>query len=430
MILKKLKNNKIFSNASWIIGCKLGKAFLVLLSTMIMSRYLGVSNYGVISYVASLVTFVIPIMQLGLPDILVHEIILFPENEGKIIGTSIVLNLLSGLLCLFGISVFVKIVNRGEYEVFIVCLCYGLLIIFRALETIYYWFQAKLMSKYTSIAILIAYIIVTVIQCLCAFFKVSIFLVAITYSIEYLIIAIILLYFYRIKNGQKFVFSISWAKKLLNKGKYYIISGLMVMIFSQTDKIMLKFMTGDSAVGLYSAATVCASMSSFVFVAIIDSMRPTIFQAKENKVKFENQIMILYSIIILFSFMQSLEISGLAPLIINIIYGKLYKDAVSILQIVVWFTTFSYIGTIRNIWMLAKDCQRYLFPINALGAIVNICLNLLLIEKYGAKGAAIASVIAQFFTNVLVGYLFSPLRENNRLMIGALNLKRILNNIK
>lgn len=66
-----LKENKVAKNAGWIISCKLCKAVLTLISTMIISRYLGVKQYGIISYVAGLVTFVTPIMKLGLGEILV-----------------------------------------------------------------------------------------------------------------------------------------------------------------------------------------------------------------------------------------------------------------------------------------------------------------------------------------------------------------------
>ena len=45
-------------NASWIIGCKLAKAVLTLIVTMLTARYLGPSNYGLINYAASIVTFV------------------------------------------------------------------------------------------------------------------------------------------------------------------------------------------------------------------------------------------------------------------------------------------------------------------------------------------------------------------------------------
>ena len=108
-----MKANKIVKNATWIIGCKIIKAILTVIVTMITARYLGPSNYGLISYAASIVTFVTPIMKLGLDSIIVHEIINNPDGEGKILGTTILANLISATLCIIGISSFVCIVNKG-----------------------------------------------------------------------------------------------------------------------------------------------------------------------------------------------------------------------------------------------------------------------------------------------------------------------------
>ena len=44
----------------------------------------------------------------------------------------------------------------------------------------------------------------------------------------------------------------------------------MVTIFAHTDKVMLKMMLSEEAVGIYSAAVTCAGLTSFVFAAIID----------------------------------------------------------------------------------------------------------------------------------------------------------------
>ena len=88
-------HNKVFKNASWIIVCKIGQAILSLIVTMISARYLGPSGYGVINYVAAIVAFVTPLTQLGLCNIQVQEYVNAPEDEGKILGSSIILSLIS-----------------------------------------------------------------------------------------------------------------------------------------------------------------------------------------------------------------------------------------------------------------------------------------------------------------------------------------------
>lgn len=423
--------NKVVGNATWIIGCKIIKAILTLFVTMYTARYLGPSNYGLISYAASIIVFVTPIMKLGFDSILVHEIVERPEEEGKIIGTSIFSSLISSFFCILAVIVFVLFVNANETDTLIVCGLYSLLLIFQAVENIQYWFQAKLLSKYPSIAMLVSYIIVTVFQFFLLTTNKSVFWFALSYSVDYCIIAILLLLIYRKKGKQKIVFCKNEFKRMFVISRHYIVSSMMVTIFAQTDKIMLKLMIDNTSVGYYSAALTCAQMTAFVFAAIIDSARPSIFEGKKiNKDIFNNRLRYLYFIIIYFSLIVSLVMTIFAPIIISILYGNDYSDSVLALQIIVWFTTFSYLGTIRNIWILAEKKQKYLWIINLSGAIFNILLNLILIPQYKIYGAAFASLLTQIFTNVIIGYIIKPIRDNNKIMFEALNPKIIKKFIK
>ena len=99
--------NSAFKNAGWIIGCKIVQSLLNFVIGMITARYLGPSNYGVISYVASIVAFAMPLMQLGLKNTLVKEFVATPEKEGSIHGTAMVINIISSIACMIGSVAFV-----------------------------------------------------------------------------------------------------------------------------------------------------------------------------------------------------------------------------------------------------------------------------------------------------------------------------------
>lgn len=408
---------KVVKNAGWIIGCKIIKAVLTLMVTALTTRYLGVSNYGLINYAAGLVAFVSPLSKLSLDSIIVFDII-NGDNEGETLGTSILLAMLSSVFCILGIVSFSAVASHGEPETVLVCGLYSIMLLFQALELIRFWFQAKLLSKYSALAILFAYVVVTVFQTLLILSRASIYLFALSHSVDYAVIAGILYYSYRKRGGRKLSFSVKKARDLVRISRYYIVSGIMVSVFNNTDKIMLKLMVGNEAAGIYSAATVCAGMTSFIFVAMIESMRPVIFESKKNDtLLFEKNIVGLYSVILYCSLFQSLFICFFSGFIIRIVCGAGYVRSVSVLRLAVWYTTFSYLGIVRNIWILSEGMQRYLWIINLSGALMNVVLNSLLIPRYAAVGAAVASVISQFFTNVVVGCLIPDIRHNNTLML-------------
>ena len=417
-----MDKNRVFKNAFWIISIQIVKSLLGIVISMLTARFLGPSNFGLINYASSIVAFITPIMYLGLNSVLVQEIINFPEKEGETLGTAILMSFISSLFCIIGILAFVSIINRGERETIIVCVLYSVLLIFQALELIMYWFQSKLKSKYTSIVALVAYIIVSAYKIFLLITEKSIYWFALSNALDYMLIAFALLIIYLRLGGQKLSFSPKAAKRMFVVSKYYIISNLMITVFSQTDKIMLKLMIDDSATGYYSAAATCAGMTSFVFSAIIDSFRPMIFQYKKTDyVKYEKSIVILYSIIIYLSLAQSVAFSLLAPVIISILYGSAYTASVSVLQTIVWYCTFSYLGGARDIWILSENKQKHLLTINAVGAVMNVILNYFLILPLAADGAAIASVITQIFINYIFVLIYKPTRENGILQIKALN---------
>mgnify|MGYP003299087643 CR=1 FL=1 len=416
--------NSVFKNAGWIIGCKIIQSILNLIIGLITARYLGPSNYGIISYVSSVVAFLMPIMQLGLKDTLVKEFVKLPDREGVILGTTMMLNIVSSIFCMLGSVTFVMLTNAGETETILVCMLYSLTLLFNATEMTQYWFQAKLLSKYPSVAALIAYIVVALYKIYLLVTQKSVIWFALSNVIDYFLISIILLIIYKKVGGQRL--SIDWriGKELLSRSKYYIIPSLMVMVFQHTDRVMIKLMIGEAETGFYSAAITCIGITGFVFTAIIDSARPAILEEKERSQElYEKRVIQLYSIITCMSLIQSIGMTLFAKPLVFLLYGADYSKTASILTIAVWYITFGHYGSVRNIWILAETKQKYLTGINVVGAIANIILNLCLIPIWGSEGAAVASVVTQIFTNVIIGFIFKPIRRNNYLMLRSLNPK-------
>ena len=415
----------------WIVGCRIIQAILNLIVGMLSARFLGPSNYGLLNYAASIVGFVTPLMRLGLNATLVQEITYDEQHEGKVLGTALGLTIPSGILSILSVCVFVFFANVGETETLIVCFVYSLSLLFQASEMITYWYQAKLLSKYSSIAMVVAYIVVSIYKIYLLISSKSVFWFAASNAIDHLCISVILIVLYLRIGSQKLSFSLHYAKKMLSKSKYYIISGMMITIFQQTDKLMLKNMVGDETTGYYSAAVTCAGIFGFVYAALIDSMRPEILKYKNvSKEKYENSISCTYSIVFYASLLQCAFTSIFAKQIVNILYGEAYLQAVNALRVVVWFVTYSYFGVIRGIWILGEEKHKSVIWIDISGAILNVILNLTLIPKYGLIGASVASVVTQFFMNFVMGFLIKPLRQNNFLMLKGLDPRFAFRQIK
>jgi len=419
--------NRVVSNAAWIIGAKIIQSILGVVITMLTARYLGPSNYGVINYASSLVAFVAPIAKLGLDSILVNELINHPQEEGKILGTSIVMSLLSSVLCIAGLVCFTSLANYGETVTIVVCALYSIVLLAHAVELIQYWFQAHLLSKYTSIATLAAYIVKSAYQITLLIRGSSIYWFAVTSAFDVFVIAAIILWLYKKKTGQILSVSVVVAKRMYAQSKYYIVSSMMVTIFANTDRIMINMMLGDAQTGFYSAAVVCASLTSFVFSAIIQSFHPIILENyRKNMKAFERELITVYSIVIWLSLIQSIVIAGFAPLLIRILYGDDFSAASNPLRWIVLYTTFSYIGSVNWIYIQATGNQSTLWKLNLIGAVSNVILNSCLIPLWGVNGAAIASLLTQLLTNIGSCILYKRLRPILLYIGKGINVRRLI----
>jgi O-antigen/teichoic acid export membrane protein len=419
--------NRTVQNAKWIIGCKAVQALLQLVVGMLSARYLGPSNYGLINYAASVVAFLVPVMQLGLYATLVQEYVATPEREGEIMGTALVLNFLSGAACIVGVTAFSMVSGSGNPVTVAVCALYSTQLLFQAMEMLQCWFQAKLLSKYSSMAMLGAYVAVSAYKIWLLATGKSVYWFALSHSVEYGMAGIGMLVLYRKVGQQKLRFSFRTGRELVSRSKYYIPANMMVTVFQSTSYVMLKLMMGDADNGYYAAAVTCTGLPAFVYTAIVDSARPTILESRKQSVAaFEKNVSRLYAIVIWLSVVQSIGFTLLAKPIVWILYGDAYLNAVPVLRIQVWNIAFSYMGAVRNIWILGEGKYPLLWRINLTGAVTNVVLNAVLIPLWGACGAAVAAVLTQMITNFVLGFLMGGIRRNNRLILRGMNPRILL----
>lgn len=398
-----------------------------LVVSLLTARYLGPANYGLINYAASFTAFFASFCTLGINSLMVKEFVDHPEQEGQVLGTSLLLRTISSLLSALTIVAIVSIIDRDEPTTIVVTALCSAGMVFQVFDAYYYWFQRRLLSKFTAIATLIAYIATALYRILLMISGADVTLFALATAVDYIVLAIFLVVFYKHRQGQKLSFSWRYGKDLLSRSKHFILAGLMVAIYAQTDKLMLKQMLDVTQTGFYSTATTINTMWCFVLAALIDSLYPSIMEAHKagDELLFEKKNRQLYAIVFYISIAAAVMFNIFAELVIWILYGSAFLPSAMPLRIVSWYTAFSYLGVARNAWIVSKNKQKYLTPLYFAAAVVNVGLNLLLIPLWGASGAALASLASQILTGFVLPFFIKDLRPNAKLMLEAILLKNV-----
>lgn len=290
LIKNKFIRSKEARNAGWLISGRVVQMVLSFFVSILTARYLGPSNYGTISYAGAYVAFFTSFCSLGINYVIIKDFVDHSDEQGKTIGTTIVLRFISATLSSLMIIGVVSIIDKGEQTTLIVSALCSVALIFQAFDTINFWFQSKYQSKVTSIATLVAYVTTSAYRIILLVAGKSVAWFAFANSIDHICLGILLYLIYKRNNGPKLSFSWNKGKQLLGKSYHYILSGMMVAIYAQTDKLMLKQMMDETSVGYYSLASTINLMWVFILQAIIDSMYPTIMRLhKESKIGFEKK---------------------------------------------------------------------------------------------------------------------------------------------
>lgn len=428
IIVQTLLAKRTVKNAGYMIIGRIIQMVFGLVISLLTARYLGPSNYGLISYAGAYTAFFTSLCTLGINSILVKEFVDHPEEQGVVIGTTLGLRAISSILSSIAIICISCVIDAGEKTTILIVALSSVGMVFNIAETFLYWFQSRLESKITASAALIAYVISSAYKIFLLATGKSVAYFALVSSLDYLCLGILLYIQYRKKQGQKLQFSVEYGKKLLGKSYHFILSGLMVSIYRQTDKLMLKQMINEAETGYYTIASSLCVIWCFILSAIIDSIYPTIMEAakQKNEILFKKRNIQLYAIVFYVSAAVSIGFTIFARLIIYIMYGESYLPAIVPLRILTWHTAFSYLGVARDAWIVAKDKQKHLFKIYVSAAVANVILNAVFIPTFGASGAAIASLLAQIITAIIVPFFMKEIRENALLMVDAILLKGIL----
>lgn len=171
-----------------------------------------------------------------------------------------------------------------------------------------------------------------------------------------------------------------------------------VSIYTALDTTMLGFIAGDEQVGFYTAATRINKIVLSVITAASAVLLPRLsfYISQHNDGQFLMLSEKAFNLIILLSIPCAVGLCLLASPVILLLSGSRYEQAVPVMQImnpiIVAISLNGLIG-IQIFMPLGKE--KITLASVILGACVNFTLNMILIPRYGAFGAGIATVFAE-----------------------------------
>jgi O-antigen/teichoic acid export membrane protein len=404
---------KYFSNTSWLLGERILRMGVSLFVGIYIVRYLGPEKYGLLSYTMSFVWIFSALLDLGHREIIVRELVLYPEQRNVILGSAILLRLSGAVFLVSGVAIGLQLVDNDEQtSLMIVIIALGMA--FQSWELIDYYFQSQVQSKYTAWAQTVQLIVASLIKIYLIIWQAPLIYFAAIFSLEYVITAALFLLMYKWQVGSFPIrnCNLKYAKQMLKNSFPLLLTGTAILIYMKIDQVMLKELVGTETVGTYAAAVKLCEVWYHIPVLIAVSLYPAIIGVKDkDPALYHAQLQKLYTLLVWVALVLAIPITFLADWIIYILYGNEYIESVIILKIYVWAGIFVSMSLANNKWMVIENFQNYILLTTLLGMSSNIIFNVILIPSYGAPGAAVATLISYGIGSYLSLFLFAKVRK-------------------
>lgn len=428
-----IESKKILKNIGWLFFDRVFRMGMALVVGAWVARYLGPDQFGAINYLMATIGLFASFAALGLDSMIVKELVENPNKTSTIMSTIFSMRLLSGavsfVLC---VAVFFYL-KHDDMHVFYIGVILAVTLIANAMYTISFYYQAHVNSKISVLTSSVAYILISISKVIFILLEGPLIVFAVITTMEVIVAGLFMLVSYRKISKQYLSLKIDWslALNLLSKSWPLIFAGFMVMIYMRIDQIMLGELVGDFEVGTYSAALKLSEIWYFIPGIISTSLFPSIIEAK----KISNEVYLrrsqkLFDILFLISVSLALFVTFTSDFIIQIIYGDQYKDAAIILAIHIWTSVFVFFGSASANFYIIENLQVKTFTRTAMGAVLNIGLNFILIPRYSAVGAAVATLISQFGSSYFFDLVSSETRVLFRMKTKSLFAINLIKGIK
>ena len=404
---------RIFKNIVTLIG---GQGFNLVLSgfsTILLARYLGTLRLGEFGAVYAYLGLYSWLTTFGLETILTRQVARDRERAGSILLTGV---LVSSLFTLGALAIALAAAPLFGYDrTMRSLLLIGAvdILLLAPLRLPGIIFQVDLRQWYSvSIGLIRQFVWLGVLAALAyAGAGLSTIILGRTFT-ALLEVALILLATYH-----KGFLARPWrmlpeeAMGFLRYGFPVAVSTLAVGIYHRIDQVMLHKMVNDQELGNYVATVRLAELVNLLPVAVMASLFPILSRTAMADDQFRQYLRLSFRSLMAMAFAGCMFATLFAGPIVHLTYGVKFSSGAAILAVLIWSEVPIFFGVVMANGLVAKNLQNYLPLATGVGAMVNVGLNLFLIPRWGAMGAAWATNISYTLAGMLIYLLFQQTRS-------------------
>jgi O-antigen/teichoic acid export membrane protein len=385
----RVGSRRVLGDVSAQLGGQIVNIALGIVTTVVLVRALEATRYGEWATIMAIIDLVAMVGNFGLETVVIRLATQEPEREGAWIGAATSLRLAIALPALL-VFVAVLAVIAADDEMLLAGLVLSLLYLTSVLSTLRLVFRLHVRNHVTvffttlnSVLWAGAVIAIAALDGDIVAFAVAFLLV--TFIVQGCL-AIVALRTIKVRwRGSRQL----WPR-LLGIGISVGIAATLTFAYGRIDQILVYELAPDSEeVGIYAAMYKILDNAGFVPMAVMVTLFPImagLFPADPPRLRRMMQMAVDYLSFVAFGGL-ALTIVAAEP-IIGLLYGDEFTSGATVLTILIAAFIPICIGNVAGNMVVAMDLQRRYLWLAAIGLVLNVALNVVLIPEYGIEAAA------------------------------------------
>lgn len=399
---------KIAKNAVWLVAATMLNKVIALAAFYVIARLTGPHTTGTYFYGVSVTSVFVVLSDLGMTPVIIRAIASQREDSSKLLGAAFRLKAILApiaILIALGYGYLNGVDRETMMTIAIACLVMTADTFHLAL---YGALRGKQNLRIEAVGMLVGQILTTLCAITAALLQfgapglAGALLVGSTWNVVW-----------ALSKTRELKISFSEPSRahyrtLIHEAVPFGISGVAVKVYSYVDSLLIHAYHGATAVGYYAVAYKMTYALQFLPLTFTAALYPALASAwaKKEHVALRKAFVGSLRFLAAIGFVLSAGLSGLAPRLIDVLYGPKYLGSVAPFEVLPWvllpiFMDFP-IGSLLN------ATNRAYLKTSAMVAtmVVNVILNVVLVPSMGPLGSAWAGVFS-FWLLFFIGVVFS-----------------------
>lgn len=414
-------SKKIIKNIFSLSVAEFASRGLQALFYLYLARVLSPSGLGSLGFAQSFVAYFVLFVKLGFDTVGMRAIAKNPDETIKIVNSTLSIRTLLTILILiiyvFAVFFLIDPLSKQDFSFNdkLIVLIAGINILAHAYLLNWVYIGLERMK-----VVAVRTVMVNSLNVIAILFFVKnqndVIIAMSILALSNLVTTIYLLAYYIKDIGKiKWEFDKKYWSKISKASLTIGITFLIITLYNNLDVTMLRLLKNKAETGIYEAAHRILIVSIIISSVLQSSFFPQISKLKGDELG-----------IVLKRYRKLMFLAGSALAYLFYVYsdgliyviGNEYLRTVDVLKVLSVTVILTYFNVSLFSPLVAWGHEKKLIWGNLLGLAFNLVLNLILIPKYGAIGAGIATISSELGVLVYFSYLYVKIKNN--LMLGNL----------